>query len=168
MAMDRSKKVGSTTRLKINNAAGNALGATHMAQLANGRPQMSNAPMNDSGMYRVSGLRGNPAGLKTVSALPDLRQLGWKRTVAIAALDLSTAFSGVKATGAYSATGLPTGVAIAANTGILTGTPSTAGAGTAVITVLAANGAYAPISVSLPWVIASTLDAGDPTVPDAA
>ncbi|EAQ98956.2 retention module-containing protein [Congregibacter litoralis] len=75
----------------------------------------------------------------------------------IAPLDASAAFADVDSTLEYSATGLPNGLSIDPNTGIISGTidnsASQVGGGVYNVTVTATDGVNAPISESFAWTV---------------
>ena len=78
--------------------------------------------------------------------------------VAIIAMTPTTADTDIAS---YSATGLPSGLAIHAGTGAISGTPDTASATTAAVTVTATDSAGNPATVSLTY---PTVDKGDQTL----
>ena len=78
--------------------------------------------------------------------------------VAISAVTPTTADSDIAS---YSATGLPSGLAIHAGTGAISGTPDTAAATTAAVTVTVTDAAANPADVSITF---PTVDKGDQTL----
>ena len=78
--------------------------------------------------------------------------------VAITAMTPTTADTDIAS---YSATGLPSGLAIHAGTGAISGTPDTASATTAAVTVTATDSAGNPADVSITF---PTVDKGDQTL----
>lgn len=79
---------------------------------------------------KAVGVRYAPGS--AAGALPD--QNGWVENTAITTVDPTGDFTLTDLTGAWSASGLPSGVSINSGTGAITGTPDTPGSGSAVVT----------------------------------
>lgn len=98
-------------------------------------------------------LKGTSSALAFTGTVP--AQTGTVGT-AIAALAMSSYYSGGTAPYAYSATGLPTGLSINTSTGSITGTPTTAGSYTTAVSVTDSAGSPATVSsAAFAWTISA-------------
>ena len=153
MVMDRSKKIGSVPRRNADGASGstgNALGPKHMGGAPAGRAQMRNQATSASGQYNARGKRwaGSNALLVQLGAIPD----GALTEAVPFTLDLKPYVSNYStAVGGWTLVDGPAGITLDDETGILSGTPTTASTGTATITVLAGSEKVSPDSITLSW-----------------
>ncbi len=102
----------------------------------------------------ASGSTGN-----TVTVTSPGNQAGTVGTAASVQIHASDSASGQ--TLAYTATGLPAGLSISSSTGLISGTPTTAG--TSTVTVTARDGTGASGSATFTWTISSTAGGGFPS-----
>lgn len=125
MPTDRSKKVGSTTRVIKDGASGktgNALGPMHMGGAPAGRAQVRGQATSDSGRPRASTKSGEATDL-----IPTARRVRIYAKQSVAGITHTVApyFSGVNASAGYAVDSLPAGMTLNTTTGAITGTPTT-------------------------------------------
>ena len=139
---------GATVTPYLTNASSNA--AAQAATTVSGGSFSSTIPARSLVTY-VVGTSGSSGGGNTVTVTNPGSQTG--TTAAAASVQIHATDSGSGQTLTYSASGLPAGLSISSSTGLISGTPTTAG--TSSVTVTAKDTTGASGSAAFTWTVSS-------------
>jgi O-glycosyl hydrolase len=140
---------GATVTPYLTNASANA--AAQATTSVSGGSFSATIPARSLVTY-VVGSTGSGGGGNTVTVTNPGSQTGTVGTAASVAIHATDSGSGQ--TLSYSATGLPAGLSISSSTGLISGTPTTAG--TSSVTVTARDGTGASGSAAFTWTVSSS------------
>ncbi len=140
---------GATVTPYLTNGSNNV--AAQAATSVSGGSFSASIPARSLVTY-VVGSTGSGGGGNTVTVTSPGNQTGTAGTAE--SVQIHAADSGSGQTLSYSATGLPAGLSISSSTGLISGTPTTAG--TSTVTVTATDGTGASGSATFTWTIASS------------